>query len=114
MLFNEGNVKLTNTQLDFVGNDCNRTGPVAHLRIFSSFQSESSKHSPGRRKHEETRVGARRGFLVLRYEAGPEFYRKLARILSQNHPRFSALFPTPRNWAGLSGVILTLWILILR
>ena len=72
---------------------CGRTGAEADLRFFCPkcfvrptlslrtesifkgvFQSESSER--------KSRVGARGG-LILQHESGPEFYRKVARILSQ-------------------------------
>ena len=50
---------------------------------------------PERGITEGTRVGARRRSLILRHESGPEFYRKLARILSLILPQDHAEFLTP-------------------
>ena len=51
---------------------------------------------------EGTRVGARRGFLILRHESGPEIYGKLARILSRNCPEFFSPFPCPKKFRAKS------------
>ena len=95
--------------LDELQTCCDRTGSEGHLRFLPKAfyhhhfpADESSEQIPERTSTEGTRVGAPRGFLILRQEAGPEFYRKLAQILSQirsqNQPEFfQPLFTASKN-----------------
>ena len=67
-----------------------------------SFSPRAQNTIPEQANTERTVVGACRGLLSLQHESGPEFYQKLARILSRilsrNRPEFfSPFFPAPKN-----------------
>ena len=77
-----------------------------------SFSLRAQNIIPERGSTEGNRAEARRGFLILRHESGPEFHRKpariLSRILSRDRPEFFSPFfpatkestPNPRDRRG--------------
>ena len=73
-----GNVAAAPAQKLFYEFFCpkNLVHPILSLRTEGVFRGLSV------REQRKSRVGARRGVLILQHESGPEFYWKLARILS--------------------------------